>query len=78
MGLKLALTPVQNLLIWLLVRAHSLTTLLLSGIIGHAYYPQYGGDAHFDDQELWTLNQFAVRIHFSVVRERREAAFFIF
>jgi hypothetical protein len=24
--------------------------------LAHAYFPRYGGDAHFDDDERWTLN----------------------
>ena len=24
--------------------------------LAHAYFPQYGGDAHFDEDELWTIN----------------------
>lgn len=26
------------------------------GTLAHAYFPVYGGDAHFDDEELWTVN----------------------
>ncbi|KAG8201984.1 hypothetical protein JTE90_027456 [Oedothorax gibbosus] len=26
--------------------------------LAHAFFPQYGGDAHFDDEEKWTINQF--------------------
>ena len=25
-----------------------------SGVLAHAFYPRYGGDAHFDDDEFWT------------------------
>jgi len=25
------------------------------GTLAHAYFPVYGGDAHFDDQEKWTV-----------------------
>lgn len=28
------------------------------GTLAHAFFPQYGGDAHFDDQEYWTVNEF--------------------
>ena len=24
--------------------------------LAHAYFPQYGGDAHFDEDEHWTVN----------------------
>lgn len=27
--------------------------------LAHAYFPQYGGDAHFDDQEFWTIDSYA-------------------
>lgn len=26
--------------------------------LAHAYFPQYGGDAHFDDQEYWTVDSY--------------------
>ncbi|GFQ67428.1 matrix metalloproteinase-24 [Trichonephila clavata] len=26
--------------------------------LAHAFFPQYGGDAHFDDEEKWTINQY--------------------
>ena len=26
------------------------------GTLAHAYYPQYGGDVHMDDSEVWTIN----------------------
>ena len=25
--------------------------------LAHAFFPQYGGDAHFDDQEKWTIDE---------------------
>ncbi|XP_031783895.1 matrix metalloproteinase 1 isoform X1 [Nasonia vitripennis] len=28
------------------------------GTLAHAYFPVYGGDAHFDDTEQWTINSF--------------------
>ena len=31
------------------------------GTLAHAYFPQYGGDMHIDDSELWTINNFRVR-----------------
>ncbi|CAG0888863.1 unnamed protein product [Cyprideis torosa] len=29
------------------------------GTLAHAYFPIYGGDAHFDDQEIWTINSYS-------------------
>ncbi|XP_044752543.1 macrophage metalloelastase-like [Coccinella septempunctata] len=26
------------------------------GILAHAFFPQFGGDVHFDDSETWTIN----------------------
>lgn len=28
------------------------------GTLAHAYFPIYGGDAHFDDTETWTINSY--------------------
>lgn len=28
------------------------------GTLAHAFFPQYGADAHFDDQEYWTMEQY--------------------
>ncbi|XP_024943528.1 matrix metalloproteinase-14 isoform X4 [Cephus cinctus] len=28
------------------------------GTLAHAYFPVYGGDAHFDDTEHWTINSY--------------------
>lgn len=28
------------------------------GTLAHAYFPQFGGDAHFDDEEYWTIDSF--------------------
>lgn len=27
--------------------------------LAHAYFPQYGGDAHFDDEEYWTYDSYS-------------------
>ena len=28
------------------------------GTLAHAFFPIYGGDAHFDDQEYWTIDDY--------------------
>ena len=28
------------------------------GTLAHAFFPQFGGDAHFDDQEYWTIDEY--------------------
>ena len=28
------------------------------GTLAHAYFPVYGGDAHFDDTETWTVDSY--------------------
>ena len=25
------------------------------GTLAHAYFPRFGGDAHFDDEETWSI-----------------------
>lgn len=25
--------------------------------LAHAFFPQFGGDAHFDDEEKWTIDE---------------------
>lgn len=27
-------------------------------VLAHAYYPRFGGDAHFDETESWTFNKY--------------------
>ena len=36
----------------------------LSGHVAHAFFPEFGGDAHFDNKEYWTVNKFTVRSWF--------------
>lgn len=28
------------------------------GTLAHAFFPRYGGDAHFDDEEKWTIDEY--------------------
>lgn len=28
------------------------------GTLAHAFFPVYGGDAHFDDAEKWSINSY--------------------
>ncbi|XP_077513103.1 interstitial collagenase-like [Amblyomma americanum] len=28
------------------------------GLLAHGLYPRYGGDAHFDDEEKWTIDEY--------------------
>ena len=43
-----------------LVAKHSETDSLSfdgpGGNLAHAFYPQFGGDVHFDDEEIWTID----------------------
>ena len=29
-------------------------------MVAHAFFPEFGGDAHFDDGEDWTVNKYKV------------------
>ena len=31
----------------------------MGGTLAHAYFPVYGGDAHFDDSEFWTIGKYS-------------------
>ena len=42
----------------------------LGKILAHAFFPRYGGDLHFDDDELWSVDKsgpgldlYAVAVH---------------
>ena len=30
------------------------------GVVAHAFFPEFGGDAHFDNGEDWTVNKYSV------------------
>ena len=30
------------------------------GMVAHAFFPEFGGDAHFDNKELWSVNKYTV------------------
>ena len=31
-------------------------------MVAHAFFPEFGGDAHFDNKELWTVNKYTVKL----------------
>lgn len=33
------------------------------GTLAHAFFPVYGGDAHFDDSEKWSIGSFKGKIY---------------
>ncbi len=41
------------------------------GTLAHAFFPQYGGDAHFDDEEYWTIDEFRGTNLKQVIREKK-------
>jgi hypothetical protein len=47
------------------------------GTLAHAFFPVFGGDAHFDDKEFWTMESFRGRFLFSTFI-RNSSAFVIF
>lgn len=34
------------------------------GTLAHAFFPVYGGDAHFDDSEKWSIGSFKGKISY--------------
>lgn len=36
------------------------------GTLAHAFFPVFGGDAHFDDSEFWTKDSFRGEFIFSI------------
>ena len=30
--------------------------------MAHAFFPEFGGDAHFDNAEDWTVNKYSVSV----------------
>ena len=37
------------------------------GTLAHAFFPVFGGDAHFDDSEFWTKDSFRGEFIFSIL-----------
>ena len=37
------------------------------GQVAHAFFPEYGGDAHFDNEEFWTVDKFTVIISVVII-----------
>ena len=35
--------------------------------MAHAFFPEYGGDAHFDNEEFWTVDKFTVIISMVII-----------
>lgn len=35
------------------------TVSFVGGVLAHAYFPQFSGAAHFDDQENWSVNSYS-------------------
>lgn len=42
------------------------------GTLAHAYFPIYGGDAHFDESETWTINSYKGNTIVIIADERRD------
>uniref|UniRef100_A0A1I7WU12 ZnMc domain-containing protein n=1 Tax=Heterorhabditis bacteriophora TaxID=37862 RepID=A0A1I7WU12_HETBA len=38
-------------------------------ILAHAYFPRYGGDLHFDDDELWSIDKYGLDLYAVAVHE---------
>ena len=34
--------------------------LVVAGVVAHAFFPEFGGDAHFDNGEDWTVEKYSV------------------
>ena len=45
------------------------------GTLAHAYFPVYGGDAHFDNSESWTINSYRVGFRGHVYYQQLQARF---
>ena len=46
----------KEILINLLISTVNVNT----GMVAHAFFPEFGGDAHFDNKEMWTVNKYTV------------------
>jgi len=36
------------------------------GILAHAFYPAFGGDVHYDNEETWTINSYQGSVGFNI------------
>ena len=41
---------------------HIIYTYFLKGVVAHAFFPEFGGDAHFDNGENWTVDKYSVGV----------------
>ena len=39
------------------------THCVIAGVVAHAFFPEFGGDAHFDNGEDWTVNKYSVSVY---------------
>lgn len=45
-------------------------------VLAHGYFPQFGGDVHFDDDEDWTMNSTNGTVSFASCPRILISAFF--
>lgn len=45
-------------------------------ILAHAFFPRYGGDVHFDEDELWSANKTSIVFLFSI--NHKNDSFFLY